>query len=189
MTQQETPRQVVEALSHWIDQREMARAAAQALADQYRATADRLRTERDLARQEAADWKGLAERRRDELSGVLEDAGALVDEKAAYLAKIEALTQACDELARIIGTETPIAALDLATTWQAEKAHMMDAYRQAVSDAAEYHEAHRQAEARVSSLRAALSDLLTGAEQQSQSHADVLCKCRAALEKGINDVY
>lgn len=33
----------------------------------------------------------------------------------------------------------------------------------------------------LAALRAVLADLLTGAEQQSQSHVDVAVKCRAAL--------
>lgn len=42
-------------------------------------------------------------------------------------------------------------------------------------------ESVRLMDAELTRLRAALQDILIGAEQQSQSHADVIAKCRDAL--------
>ncbi len=41
---------------------------------------------------------------------------------------------------------------------------------------------HGTQAARIAALEATLRDLMTGAEQQSQSHVDVLVKCHAALD-------
>lgn len=70
------------------------------------------RARADGAEREAAEWEGLAERRRDELSGILTDLGALSADNARLLS--------------LVGTETPIAAFDLATTWQAERQGYME---------------------------------------------------------------
>lgn len=95
-------------------------------------------------------------------------ARAIADERVGLANEVFGLQRQLAELSRLVGTETPIAALDLATTWRVEKAHMMDAYKEAVSDAA-----------RLRAERDELHDILRDITAQ-----EALCNCGPYFSQG-----
>ena len=171
----------------------------------FNAELQRQRCATESAQQLADQNEAVIKRQRDQIDRLCESNIKLWSALERELGKIEALTLALDEQAppRVSSNQaeetlrdqleqerdvTACAIADVIDDLQKETQELRASAALAV-------ERYRRAEAirgaavrdltianeTIDILREALKDIQTGAEQQSQSHADVLAKCRAAL--------